>query len=166
MLFHKVRRYKGLLNDELNGRNADSLVDYTMDGFTFSISRPLSDTSSISGYFQGYVAKDNHEGARDLEFLKAEVTYQKQFQKGGTLDLKVSAFDREFREERIGRNDPAVREQGKQRTGYGFALRYEQPFKSEKLTWFCSLEQVWVDNSDKFRSYDAMTTVIGLTYRW
>jgi len=169
MAYQKYRSYQGLLDDDLRGMNVSgSTVDYTLSGLGLLALRQLSESSTLRVYLQGYQARDDFVGARDMDFWKADITFEHQFQHQGVLVSRTSTFDRSYRNDVISRLDSEVRVPGKKQSGRTFSLMYKQPIQyfSENLTWFCKIESSKVNNSDSQRSYTTNTFQVGINYRW
>lgn len=169
MVYRKQRIYDGLLNDDASGRNvSDSHVVNDMTGVGLLVRKQINEMTFFEAYLQGYQSRDNYVGARDLDYWKAEFSLTRKLSGEGLVTASYSSYDRSFKNALISRSDSELMVPGKQRRGQTFSLRYEAPLKriNKELTWFCSMEKVWVSNSDLLRSYQATTTLLGITYRW
>ncbi len=166
-VYQKKREHKGLRNDDMRGRNVDSRLTYTLTGGGVLFNYPVSDNLTSSTYVQAYVAKDDFEGARDLRYWKLDTSLKWNLTGGRTMSLGLIHYGQAFENDRISRLDDELRIPGQRREGTTLSLSYESPFqiKNTEFLWNFSIEQTWLNNSDRSRSFETTTALVGLTYR-
>ncbi len=165
-VYHKVRYYDDLLNDNLEGRNIDdSTVEYQMDGYGLLVKYPVTPKFDISVYASGYFARDNSQGYRDMDYQKLSMDFVWQLSHGAELSWQANMYSRDYLEDSAQPPESETGNAGRLREGTYSEVKYSRPLSLVKdygMRWHIRVINQWEDNSDDYLSYERHLVGVGI----
>ncbi|BFM15415.1 hypothetical protein R50073_15980 [Maricurvus nonylphenolicus] len=169
-VYHKVRYYDELMNDNLDGRNIEGdEVELTMQGYGILYKRNISKRLDIKVYLNGYFARDNADGYRDLNYQKLEFSGNYAFDHGGLLSWRTNLYSRDYLEDSARPPESETGNSGRLREGVFSEVIYSYPLiniDGNPLRWQLRATGEWEDNSDDYFTYDRQIMATGLHYQF
>lgn len=167
-IYHKVRYYDELLNDNLEGRNIDdSTVEYKMNGYGLLMKYPVTPKFDISVYASGYFARDNSYGYRDMNSRKLSVDCIWQLSDGAVLSWQANMYSRDYLEDSARPPESETGNAGRLREGTFSEIKYSRPLslvKDHTMRWHLRVTNQLEDNSDDYLSYERHLVGVGVNY--
>lgn len=163
--YHKQRQYHELKNDDMDGRNMSSVLEYDFDGIGLLVNYPFSRNWNFSVYLHGYNARDNGEGYRDLDYRKAELKAEYTTNELSRWSLVSDCYRRDYLEDSFRPPESETGDSGRLRQGCAIVAGFEQPlWLYDGMTWSAKVSHHYEDNSDDAFSFTRQTISLGANY--
>ena len=163
--YHKQRHYHELKNDAMDGRNMASVLQYDFDGVGLSVNYPIDSRWNLNVYLQGYNARDNGEGYRNLNYRKGEIKLGYTSAGLSLWSLASSCYSRDYLEDSYRPPESETGDTGRLRQGCAVSVTFEQPmWMFDSTTWNAKATHHYEDNSDDAFSFERQTLSLGATY--
>lgn len=167
-VYHKVRYYDELMNDNLDGRNIDDHeVELTMQGYGLLYKRSISKQFDIQLYLNGYFGRDNADGYRDLNYQKLEFSGNYTFHSGAQLSWRTNVYSLDYLEDSARPPESETGDSGRLRQGRFSEVKYSRPVplnNDNSMYWSLWVINQWEDNSDDYFSYKRQLFGFGFSY--
>lgn len=167
-VYLRYRHYDQLLNDDSNGRNiAGSTLVYRMFGYGVVASHRISDNLSVKAYVNGYWARDNALGYRDLDYHKWELGIDYKLQGDSHITVKSICYSKDYLQDSARVIEAETGDAGRKRTGCHLEGVYRQPLDiglGDNLKWQLKATNAREDNSEQALSYRRSTVSLGVHY--
>jgi len=169
-VYWRERAYKALLNDNVEGRNLDSsLLMYHFYGYGLLLQKKVSEQLTLRAYFNGYQARDNAEGYRDLDYQKLKLSLKYAASGERSLEISGNCYRRDYLLDSARPPESETGSSGRLREGCYLEARYRAPLMlvgEETLFWQVKASIENEDNSDDYLSYEKSTLALGLGYQF
>lgn len=166
----RSRHYDQLLNDGHDGRNMDnSLLVYQMRGYGVVVAKPLSQRLSARLYVNGYQARDNGGGYRDMDYHKLDIGLDYDFGQDAALAVNTVVYTKNYLMDSGRAVDLQTGEVGRKRTGWRIEAEVKYPLmdvSGKPLYWFVKAVTLRERNSKDILSYSTGNFAVGLSYKF
>jgi len=167
-VYLRSRHYNQLLNDGHDGRNMDgSLLVYQMRGYGVVVAKPLSQRLSARLYMNGYQARDNGRGYRDMDYHKVNVSVNYDIGQDANLSVNALVYTKNYLMDSGRAVDLQTGEVGRKRTGWRVEAELKYPLmdvSGKPLYWFVKAVNLRERNSKDPLSYSTGNFSVGLNY--
>ncbi|MGH1374052.1 MAG: hypothetical protein ACRBBW_18575 [Cellvibrionaceae bacterium] len=164
-VYHKQRHYDELMNDAMNGRNMDSVLQYNFNGVGALLNYPIDRRWNLNIYLHGYNARDNGEGYRDLDYRKGQVKLSYTTAQSSHWALESECYSRDYLEESYRPPESQTGDTGRLRQGCAYSIEFEQPlWLFDGTTWSAKATHHRERNSDDAFDFERETISLGATY--
>ena len=169
-VYLRYRHYDQLLNDNSDGRNIiGSTLTYRFTGYGLVANKPLTDNLTVKSYINGYWARDNAQGYRDLNYHKWELGLEYTLGNTRQLALKNVCYSKDYLQDSFRAMEAETGDAGRKRTGCYVEGIYRQPLNiglGDKLSWQIKASSEKEDNSETVLSYQRSTVAVGIHYQF
>jgi hypothetical protein len=169
-IYWRDRNYRALLNDNVEGRNLDdSLLVYHFDGYGLLMQQKMSEKLTLQAYLNGYKARDNAEGYRDLDYQKLKLSAKYTASGERSLEMSGNCYSRDYLLDSARPPESETGNSGRLRDGCYLEAHYRAPLMAlgeKTLFWQVKASSEYEDNSDDYLSYEKSTLALSLGYRF
>lgn len=161
-LYQKFRHYSGLSN---NPEKDSALVEYSLMGYGMVLNKALSKNSDASLYLNGYFARDNGEGIRDLNYHQLSFKFNYQLGMGADFTVNAKAYQRAYLKAQSSPEESETGAAGPSRAGEHVEFVYSRPLLSESLKVSVSLRAEYERNTINLLGYQRQLMAVSLLYK-